>query len=79
MEHNAVMRPLHALREQRGITIEVVPAAVDGTTNPADFGRALEPGAALAVVNHASNVSTAIEACPCWWMPPKRPARCRWT
>jgi len=60
MEHNAVMRPLHALGEQRGITIEVVPAAADGTTNPADFGRALEPGAALAVVNHASNVSGTI-------------------
>ncbi len=55
MEHNAVMRPLRHL-EARGVEVTVVPAARDGSLDPEAFRRALRPGTALVVVNHASNV-----------------------
>jgi len=55
MEHNAVMRPLRAL-ERQGICLTVVPCSADGSLDPADMRRAVEPGARLVVVIHASNV-----------------------
>lgn len=59
MEHNAVMRPLRAM-EKRGVIVEVVPARADGTLCPADFATALQGGARLVVLNHASNVTGTI-------------------
>ncbi|MHB0876020.1 MAG: aminotransferase class V-fold PLP-dependent enzyme [Anaerolineae bacterium] len=56
VEHNAVMRPLHALQSRRGVVVHQVAADAEGHVSAAAFARALEPGAALAVVNHASNV-----------------------
>jgi len=55
MEHNAVMRPLRAL-ERQGIRLTVVLCSADGSLDPADMRRAVEPGARLVVVTHASNV-----------------------
>lgn len=55
MEHNAVMRPLRAL-ERAGVRVVVVPCARNGSLNLDDMSRAIEPGARLVVVNHASNV-----------------------
>jgi cysteine desulfurase family protein len=59
MEHNAVMRPLREL-EKRGIKVEIVPADKTGTLAPAAFTAALEGGARLVVLNHASNVCGTI-------------------
>ncbi len=59
MEHNAVMRPLREM-EKRGVKVDVVPADTDGTLSPAAFAAALEGGARLVVLNHASNVSGTI-------------------
>ncbi|RPH59134.1 MAG: aminotransferase class V-fold PLP-dependent enzyme [Chloroflexi bacterium] len=59
MEHNAVMRPLREM-EKRGIKVEVVPAEKDGTLSPSAFAAALEGGARLVVVNHASNICGTI-------------------
>jgi len=55
MEHNAVMRPLREM-EKHGIKVEVIPAEKDGTLRPSAFAAALETGARLLVINHASNV-----------------------
>lgn len=59
MEHNAVMRPLREL-EKHGVQVQVVPAEKDGTLRPSAFAAALEGGARLVVVNHASNVCGTI-------------------
>jgi cysteine desulfurase family protein len=59
MEHNAVMRPLREL-EKRGIQVDVVAANVDGTHSLSGWSAALEAGARLVVLNHASNVCGTI-------------------
>ena len=59
MEHNAVMRPLRDL-EKHGVQVEVVAAQPDGTLSPNAFAAALQGGARLVVVNHASNVTGTI-------------------
>jgi cysteine desulfurase family protein len=59
MEHNAVMRPLRDL-ERKGINLQVVPCAADGTLNVNDFARAVTPGTRLVTLVHASNVTGTI-------------------
>ncbi len=59
MEHNAVMRPLREM-EKRGVQVEIIPADAEGLLSPAGFVAALQSGARLVVVNHASNVTGAI-------------------
>lgn len=54
-DHNAVLRPAHALARDRGIEVRMAPGAPDGSLDL----EALEPlldGARLLVVNAASNV-----------------------
>jgi cysteine desulfurase/selenocysteine lyase len=56
LEHNAVVRPLHALAE-RGISVARVPCAPDGTLDLDDLARALEAAPTrLVAMTHASNV-----------------------
>lgn len=58
MEHNSVIRPLHAL-EQKGVTVAKVHAARDGSLDPRAIAAAIDAGASntrLVVVTHASNV-----------------------
>ena len=59
MEHNSVMRPLRHL-SNRGVRLEVVPAAPGGVIEPGAFCAALASGTRLAVVTHASNVTGAV-------------------
>ncbi len=59
MEHNSVLRPLGALAT-RGVRVEVVEADGSGRVDPGAFARALQPGARLAVVTHASNVTGTV-------------------
>jgi len=56
MEHNAVVRPLHALAE-RGVIVTRVACAPDGTLDLDDLDRALRSGPVrLVAMCHASNV-----------------------
>ncbi len=55
MEHNAVMRPLRYLAA-RGISLQIVPCASDGSLDVEDVARALKSRTRLVVLNHASNV-----------------------
>ena len=56
IEHNAVVRPLHALAE-RGVTVTRVACAPDGTLDLDDLDRALRSGPVrLVAMCHASNV-----------------------
>ena len=55
MEHNAVMRPLTQLA-QRGITFSRAKCTMDGTLNPNEVEKLIEPQTKLVVMTHASNV-----------------------
>jgi cysteine desulfurase / selenocysteine lyase len=59
IEHNSVMRPLRDL-ESRGVQLSVAPCALDGSLELEQFARALQGGARLVVLNHASNVTGTI-------------------
>jgi len=62
LEHNAIMRPLRWLEENRGIEVVVVEAADPNGVPTSDevAARAAEAPTALVVLTHASNVSGAV-------------------
>ena len=59
IEHNSVMRPLRDL-ERSGVHLTVVPCAPDGSVELEPLAQALQGGARLLVLNHASNVTGTI-------------------
>lgn len=60
LEHNAVMRPLRALREALDLQITIVRADGQGRLDPNAFTDAVHERTRLVVVNHASNVTGTI-------------------
>ncbi len=61
LEHNAIMRPLEWLRQNKGVQWEVLPAHSDGRI---DLDRLREvdlEGVKLIVINHMSNINGAIQ------------------
>lgn len=60
MEHNSVMRPLHAL-SAAGVEYTVVQASSDGLIDPAEFRRAMTARTKMVVVSHVSNVCGVIQ------------------
>jgi len=61
LEHNAVLRPLWALRGSRRIELTVVNASSHGEVNPDDVARAVTPRTRLIVCVHASNVLGTVQ------------------
>jgi len=59
IEHNAVMRPLRDL-EKNGILLSVIPCACDGSLDPGDVARAIQPSTRMVAITHASNVMGTI-------------------
>jgi cysteine desulfurase / selenocysteine lyase len=59
IEHNSVMRPLRHL-ESRGVSLSVIPCALDGSIDPEAVARAMRPSTRIIAVTHASNVSGTI-------------------
>jgi cysteine desulfurase family protein len=60
MEHNAVMRPLRALAQQRALDVTIIRADRQGRIDPLALGAAVRPDTRLVIVNHASNVAGTI-------------------
>ncbi|MBS3919514.1 MAG: aminotransferase class V-fold PLP-dependent enzyme [Deltaproteobacteria bacterium] len=56
MEHNSVMRPLRHL-EKKGIALSVVPCFQDGTLDPKELEKQVQPATKMIILNHASNVT----------------------
>ncbi|MCL2438498.1 MAG: aminotransferase class V-fold PLP-dependent enzyme [Coriobacteriia bacterium] len=56
MEHNAVMRPLHALSQQRKVTYDVAECSSDGSLNSEDILPLIRSTTKAVVMTHASNV-----------------------
>lgn len=61
LEHNSVLRPLHHLKRQGLISLELVPFDSRGLVDPARIAAALQPRTRLVVVTHASNVLGTIQ------------------
>jgi len=61
MEHNSVLRPLHALKNRKGIKIIKVKANAEGIVDPIDFAKAINSHTRLIALVHASNVSGGIQ------------------
>ncbi|QDV89811.1 putative cysteine desulfurase [Phycisphaerae bacterium RAS2] len=61
MEHNSVLRPLHALADAGTVNVDYVRAdATTGLVDPADVLAAVTPRTRLVCVVHASNVTGAM-------------------
>lgn len=61
MDHNSVLRPFNALREQ-GVEWSCVPAdPATGHVDPADVRRAITADTLLVAISHASNVTGTIQ------------------
>src|SRR5437016_2244752 len=60
-DHNSVLRPLRALRESAGVEVTYVPCDGSGFVSPDDIRAALRPVTRLVAVNHASNVTGALQ------------------
>ena len=60
-DHNATLRPLHALERRGVITLSCVPCDGLGRVDSADIAGAWRPATRLVVVSHASNVSGAVQ------------------
>lgn len=59
IEHNSVLRPLRFLEPQ--VSVTRVPCSAEGTVNPSSVAEALQPNTRAIVLNHASNVTGAIQ------------------
>lgn len=60
-DHNSVLRPLRALHDTADVSVSYVPCDGHGFVSPDDVRAALRPNTRLVVVNHASNVTGAIQ------------------
>lgn len=60
-DHNATLRPLHALARRGVIVLDVVPCDGDGRVDPDAVAAAWRPGTRLVVCTHASNVTGAVQ------------------
>ncbi len=61
LEHNAVMRPLKYLSENRGTEVIVLPADTDGRIITEKIKNYITDNTALAIINHCSNVNGTIQ------------------
>jgi len=60
-DHNASLRPLHALARRGVIALDVVPCDGFGHVDPAAVAAAWRPDTRLVVCTHASNVTGAVQ------------------
>ena len=59
--HNSVLRPLEALRRAGRLEYDVAPCDGLGRVDPDDLARLIRPATRLMVLNHASNVTGAVQ------------------
>jgi len=60
-EHNSALRPLRHLERTRGVNVSLVTVDEHGFVAPADIAAAVRPTTRLIVLQHASNVTGAIQ------------------
>lgn len=62
LEHNSVLRPLHALQESGRIKLTHVRPGPDCVLDPREIKKAITPKTRLVVLTHASNVTGTIQS-----------------
>jgi selenocysteine lyase/cysteine desulfurase len=60
-DHNSVLRPLSDLHENADVAVTYVPCDGEGYISPDDVRAAIKPNTRLVAVNHASNVTGAVQ------------------
>ncbi|MEW6757191.1 MAG: aminotransferase class V-fold PLP-dependent enzyme [Acidobacteriota bacterium] len=60
MEHNSVLRPIHHL-EKAGVEADFIRPDGEGYVDPDEVRKAIRPNTRLVIVNHASNVTGAVQ------------------
>jgi len=60
LEHNAVMRPIEALKP-KGISVEILPSLADGSVDVTRLNELSLQNVGMVVVNHQSNVNGAVQ------------------
>jgi cysteine desulfurase family protein len=61
LEHNAVMRPLQRLSEEKNVTWKFLPAGADGRIIPEKIPEIISSKTSLIIVNHQSNVNGVVQ------------------
>ena len=61
LEHNSVLRPLHALERDGCLSYTVVPSDPDGRVDPCSIKKAVRPETRLVVMTHGSNVLGTVQ------------------
>lgn len=61
LEHNSVLRPLHAMKERQQISLTILNPRAEGYMAPEDIAREITTRTKLVVVNHVSNVTGAVQ------------------
>jgi len=61
LEHHAVSRAVHYLRENRGVDFDVMPSDADGRIIPERIGEVVQPRTCLACISHISNVGGTVQ------------------
>ena len=61
LEHNSVLRPLHALKSRIGIDFTLVDMESDGRVAPMSIQNELRPETRLVALTHASNVTGTVQ------------------
>ncbi|NOX32506.1 MAG: aminotransferase class V-fold PLP-dependent enzyme [Deltaproteobacteria bacterium] len=61
VEHNAVLRPLHHMSLYQDVKVDYIPFDGKGFVDPDDFISGFQSNTRLVVVNHASNVTGAVQ------------------
>lgn len=60
-EHNSILRPLAALRKERGVSFTIVPVDSSGTISPQQIQIAMTTATKMVAVTHASNVTGCVQ------------------
>jgi cysteine desulfurase family protein len=61
MDHNSILRPLNALAERIGVSVDFVRTASDGIVDPSEIKKAIRPNTKLIAALHASNVTGTVQ------------------
>lgn len=61
LEHNSVLRPIHHLMRDGGVTASFVRFGAGGVVDPQDVAREIQPNTRLVIVNHGSNVLGTVQ------------------
>ena len=61
LEHHSVMRPLHHMRSDSGVSWTVLPADESGVVDPEDVRTAVKPDTCCVVINWISNVTGTMQ------------------